>query len=58
MAVSDDGVGLPESFDINASETLGLHVVKILVEDQLNGNLAVVRDKGTIFKIEFKIAKG
>ena len=57
LAVSDDGVGLPEGFDIKASERLGLHVVKILVEDQLEGNLEVVRDKGTTFKIEFKLAK-
>ena len=55
LAVSDDGVGLPEGFDIKASERLGLHVVKILVEDQLEGNLEVVRDKGTTFKIEFKL---
>ncbi|MCK4732507.1 MAG: PAS domain-containing protein, partial [Methanophagales archaeon] len=57
LTVSDDGIGLPEGFDINASKTLGLHVVKVLVEDQLGGNLAVIRDKGTTFKVEFEIAK-
>ncbi len=58
LTVSDDGVGLPEGFDINTSKTLGLHVVKILAEDQLGGNLAVIRDKGTTFKVEFEMAEG
>jgi len=55
LTVSDDGVGLPEGFDFNTTKTLGLHLVKILVEDQLRGRLEVVCDKGTTFKVEFKI---
>ena len=58
LTVSDDGVGLPEGFDINTSKTLGLHVVKILAEDQLDGNLKVFSDKGATFKVEFEMAKG
>ena len=58
LTVSDDGVGLPEGFEINTSKTLGLRVVKILAEDQLDGNLEVVSDKGTTFKVEFEMAKG
>jgi two-component sensor histidine kinase len=58
LTVSDDGVGLPEGFDINTSKTLGLHVVKILAEDQLDGNLEVVSDKGTSFKVDFEMAEG
>ena len=54
LTVSDDGVGLPEGFDFNTTKTLGLHLVKILVEDQLQGKLEVVSDKGTTFKVEFK----
>lgn len=55
LTLSDDGVGLPEGFDINANETLGLRVVKILAEGQLDGNLEVISKDGTTFKIEFKI---
>ena len=55
LTVSDDGVGLPEGFDVNASKTLGLRLVKILAEDQLLGNLEVVSDKCTTFKVGFKI---
>ena len=57
LTVSDDGVGLPEGFDINTSKTLGLHVVKLLAEDQLDGNLKVFSDKGATFKVEFEMAK-
>ena len=55
LTVSDDGVGLPEGLDINATRTLGLRLVKILVEDQLQGNLEVVSKEGTTFTIEFDI---
>jgi len=55
LTVSDDGVGLPPGFDINASKTLGLRMVKILAEDQLQGNLEVISKEGTTFRIEFEI---
>ena len=58
LTVSDDGVGLPPGFDINATRTLGLHLVKILAEDQLQGNLEVTSDMGTTFEIEFDIDGG
>jgi PAS domain S-box-containing protein len=58
LTVSDDGVGLPEGFVINTSKTLGLSVVKILAEDQLDGKLEVVSDKGTTCKVEFEMAEG
>jgi PAS domain S-box-containing protein len=56
LTVSDDGAGLPPGFDINASKTLGLRLVKILTEDQLQGTLEVTSDGGATFKIEFDIA--
>ncbi len=55
LIVSDDGIGLPEGFDINASKTLGLRLVKILVEDQLGGNLNIISKEGSTFKVEFKM---
>ncbi len=57
LTVRDDGVGLPEGFDHNTTKTLGLHVVKILAEGQLGGNMDVVSDKGTTFTVEFEIAR-
>ena len=55
LTVSDDGVGLPEGFDVNTSKTLGLHVVKILAEEQLEGNLEVISKDGTTIKIIFEL---
>ncbi|MEA3283227.1 MAG: histidine kinase dimerization/phosphoacceptor domain -containing protein [Euryarchaeota archaeon] len=55
LTVSDDGVGLPAGFDIDESKTLGLRLVKILTEDQLQGNLEVTSDGGATFTMEFDI---
>ena len=55
LRVSDDGVGLPPGFDINATKTLGLRLVKILIKDQLQGTLEVINEGGTTFNIKFDI---
>ncbi|MCJ7526239.1 MAG: CHASE domain-containing protein [Candidatus Aminicenantes bacterium] len=55
LTVSDDGVGLPRGFAMSKSETVGLKLVKILVEKQLRGKIGIISKKGTTFKIEFDI---
>ncbi len=55
LSVSDDGVGLPAGFDIDKTRTLGVRLIKILAEDQLQGTLGVISDGGTTFNIEFDI---
>ncbi|MEA3229620.1 MAG: histidine kinase dimerization/phosphoacceptor domain -containing protein [archaeon] len=57
ITVSDDGVGLPKGFDIYKGKTLGLRLVTILVEDQLQGELKISSKKGegTTFKIMFEM---
>jgi two-component sensor histidine kinase len=37
LAVADDGSGLPDDFDIDDSESLGLSIVRDLVRSQLDG---------------------
>ena len=54
LVVSDNGTGFPEGLDPDSTETLGLHLVKILVEDQLKGRLRFERKNGTVFKIRFQ----
>ena len=56
LFVSDNGVGLPENLDMENVETLGLKMVKILV-NQLKGTLEMDRTNGTRFKIIFKELK-
>jgi PAS domain S-box-containing protein len=58
LTVSDDGVGMPAGFDIDKSKTLGLRLVKILTEDQLQGTLEVTSDGGATFKMEFDVENG
>jgi len=54
LVVSDDGVGIPKEVDFRNTETLGLHLVNILVEDQLHGAIKLDRERGTIFHIRFE----
>lgn len=53
LIVSDNGVGLPEDIDFRTTDTLGLHLVTILAEDQLNGKINLTREGGTTFTITF-----
>ena len=39
VCVEDDGVGLPEGFDLDGSTSLGLSIVRTLVESELDGQL-------------------
>ncbi|MDO9528438.1 MAG: sensor histidine kinase [Syntrophales bacterium] len=52
LVVSDNGVGFPEDIDISDTETFGLRLISILV-NQLKGTLKIERDGGTTFKITF-----
>ena len=56
LTVSDDGIGIPEEMDIRETKSLGLQLVHILAEDQLEGTLELDRDGGTAFRIRFKEA--
>lgn len=50
MSISDNGVGLPDNFDIRESESLGLELVCSLV-DQLDGNIDYSGKNGTTFDL-------
>ena len=54
LTVSDDGIGIPAEMDMEKTESLGLQIVSILAEDQLDGTLALLRDGGTSFRIRFR----
>lgn len=51
--VSDNGVGIQDSFNWNESDSLGLLIVKSLVEDQLNGSIKLDSTEGTRWEITF-----
>lgn len=54
LVVSDNGVGIPKDLDFKKTESLGLHLVTILVENQLQGSIGLDRSKGAEFQIKFK----
>ena len=56
LTVSDDGVGIPESFDLENPNSLGIQLVTTLV-DQLDGELELKRNNGTEFTIKFTVTK-
>jgi two-component sensor histidine kinase len=51
IGVHDDGIGLPDGFDINATTSLGLAIVRDLVTSQLGGSIAMGGDSGTVVDI-------
>ena len=53
LIVADDGIGLPEGFDIENAESLGLQLVTTLVT-QISGKMEIDRTNGTCFNIVFK----
>lgn len=53
LRVEDNGVGLPENFDVETADSLGLQLVTTLAT-QVSGTLTVERDNGTRFTLDFK----
>lgn len=54
MVVEDNGIGMPKDFNIGKSKSLGLHLVYILVKDQLGGKIKLDRRGGTKFQVTIK----
>jgi PAS domain S-box-containing protein len=58
ITIRDDGVGLPEKFDITHTNSLGIQLIRNLVEHQLRGSLTLKsRAAGTEFCMEFSATK-
>jgi two-component sensor histidine kinase len=56
VTISDDGIGLPQDFDLLTSSNLGLQIVRTLTENELQGELKLEStDKGTQAKLRFPL---
>ena len=56
IKISDDGVGLPEEFNLLESSNLGLQIVRTLTENELKGDLSLWSSKqGTIAQLDFPL---
>ena len=54
LQIRDNGIGLPEGFNIHRAPSLGLRLVDRLVK-QLRGHLKISYDRGAVFSIAFPL---
>lgn len=58
LEISDDGVGVPEEFDLEKSKSLGMRLVRRLAVEQLKGRVDIRVGEGTSFIFVFPINPG
>lgn len=56
LEIKDNGIGIPETFDIASSDSLGLQLVETLIK-QISGTVTLDAKQGTKFIIKFKEIK-
>ncbi len=56
LIVKDNGRRLPDGIDVKKTDSLGLRLVTLLTEQQLDGNLTIKRENGTAFLIRFPLS--
>ena len=56
LTINDNGIGFPNDFDFEKSESLGMQLIQALT-NQLDGELKVLRENGTSFRISFPYPK-
>ncbi len=55
LEYADNGIGIPEGFDWKNTKSMGLNLVKMLAENQLDGSIDMENTNGTKFTIKFNI---
>lgn len=53
LVIRDNGVGLPDKFSLDSEKSLGMFIVRLLVE-QLDGTIEIGDQAGTEFRIRFR----
>lgn len=53
LVVTDDGPGMPDNFNLEKTNSMGLKLVKLL-SDQIDGELSFQNKKGATFNLTFK----
>ncbi len=56
LVVGDDGVGFPAGKDVAGATTMGLAIIRTLIE-QMQGTLAMETSHGTTFTIRFRLER-
>jgi PAS domain S-box-containing protein len=55
ITVRDDGIGFPADFDISRSNSLGLKLIRTLIQHQLKGSFSFKSRNGTEMSMEFPV---
>ena len=55
LKIADNGVGIPEGVDSTMSHSLGLFLIRFIVEHQLQGSLEISTAQGTAYTIRFPV---
>jgi two-component sensor histidine kinase len=55
ITVRDDGVGMPGNFEVSRSNSLGLKLIRTLVQHQLKGSIMINSHHGTEIIVEFPL---
>jgi two-component sensor histidine kinase len=58
MTICDNGIGLPADFDISRSNSLGITLIRTIVQHQLKGTLMFKSQHGTKISMEFPVIPG
>ncbi|MCX6697798.1 MAG: PAS domain S-box protein [Methanoregula sp.] len=53
LKIADNGIGIPEGIDVTMSHSLGLFLIRFIVEHQLRGSLLISTAGGTTYTIRF-----
>ncbi|MEX0778588.1 MAG: sensor histidine kinase [Balneolales bacterium] len=54
LTIEDNGIGLPQNFDVAESDTLGMNLINDLSQQLKAGYKFVSSAKGTIFTLQFE----
>lgn len=57
ITVRDNGIGLPADFDISRTKSLGLKLIRTLIEQQLKGSFMLTSRDGTEMSLEFPLTQ-
>jgi two-component sensor histidine kinase/CheY-like chemotaxis protein len=55
ITICDNGVGLPDNFEIGRSNSLGITLIRTIVQHQLKGSVMFESQKGTKISMEFPV---
>jgi PAS domain S-box-containing protein len=58
LEVGDNGVGVPDGLDLEAGQSLGLQLVKLLATHDLQGSVKLMHKEGTQYIVEFPVQTG